>query len=222
MSTAPAYWDEAREHLQQDPVMAGLMARFPESFLKGRGAPFETLVRAVVGQQISVKAADAVWGRFVVACGCKEMVKLEPEAVLALSDEQLRGCGFSGQKVKYVRGIARGFMDGMVHPGLWDGMDDESVIAELVKLPGIGRWTAEMFLIFNLLRPDVLPVDDLGVLKAYVQLYGPVRGAAKLEGMARWRKVAVDLKRRAEKWRPYRTVAVWYLWRSLDPVEVGY
>ena len=91
----------------------------------------------------------------------------DPAAVLRLSDEVLRGCGFSGSKVRYVKGIAQGFAEGTVHPGLWNGMADEAVIAELVKLPGIGRWTAEMFLMFHLLRPDVLPVDDLGLIKGF-------------------------------------------------------
>jgi DNA-3-methyladenine glycosylase II len=213
----PAYWDAALKHLEADVVLSAVVGRFPESFLKGRGAPFETLVRAVVGQQISVKAADAVWGRFLAA-----VKTVEPQAVLKLTDAQMRACGFSASKAKYVRGIARGFAEGTVHPGLWDGMEDEAIIAELTKLPGIGRWTAEMFLIFNLLRPDVLPVDDLGLLKGYEKLYGPVRGTRKLEGMKRWKKIAAALKKQGERWRPYRTVATWYLWRSLDPDEVGY
>jgi DNA-3-methyladenine glycosylase II len=219
--TAPAYWKKAQAYLRADPVMRGVMARFPESVLKGRGQPFETLVRAVVGQQISVKAADSIWQRVL---GCWDTGMLgEPREVLAVPEERLRACGLSGSKVKYIRGIAEGFVSGIVHPGLWDGMDDEHVIAELVKLPGIGRWTAEMFLIFTLMRPDVLPVDDLGLLKGYEKAYGPVRGTAKLEGMARWRKVAVAMKKHAAKhWAPYRTVATWYLWRSLDPVEVVY
>lgn len=202
--------------------MAALVKAHPTSCLKGRGAPFETLVRAVVGQQISVKAADAVWRKVL---GCKDarvLGGLRPEDIMGLSEGQLRACGLSGQKVKYVRGIATGFAQGTVHPGLWDGMDDAAIIAELTKLPGIGRWTAEMFLIFNLLRPNVLPLDDLGLLKAYERAYGPVRGTAKLEGMKRWRKVAMALDKHARRWQPYRTVATWYLWRSLDPVEVGY
>lgn len=216
----PDYWDEALRHLEADVVLSAVVGRFPQSFLKGRGAPFETLVRAVVGQQISVKAADAVWSRVL---GCWDTGMLgSPREVLGLGDDVLRGCGLSGQKVKYVRGIAEGFARGVVHPGLWEGMEDEAVIAELVKLPGIGRWTAEMFLIFNLLRPDVLPLDDLGLLKGFEKLYGPVRGTARLEGTKRWKKIAAALAKKAEAWRPYRTVAVWYLWRSLDPLEVGY
>lgn len=213
------WWEDAcRELAARDPVLGGVMARYPSSRLQGRGAALETLLRAVVGQQISVKAAAAVWARFVALAGAE----LRPGVVLVLSDEQLRAVGLSAQKVKYIRGICAGFEDGTVHPGLWEGMGDAAILAELVKLPGIGRWTAEMFLIFHLLRPDVLPLDDLGLLKGFERLYGPVRGVAGLEGVKRWKVVAAALDKHAGGWRPYRTVAVWFLWRSLDPVEVQY
>lgn len=214
------WWQEACCELAvRDPVLAQVMARFPESCLKGRGQALESLLRAVVGQQISVKAAAAVWARFVALM---EGGALRPEAVLELTEEQLRGAGLSGQKVKYIRGICAGFVERTVHPGLWDNMPDDAIIAELVKLPGIGKWTAEMFLIFHLLRPDVLPLDDLGLLKGFEKLYGPVRGTSTLEGMKRWKKIAFALEKKAELWRPYRTVGTWFLWRSLDPVEVNY
>ncbi|MFZ2586683.1 MAG: DNA-3-methyladenine glycosylase 2 family protein [Alphaproteobacteria bacterium] len=225
----PHYWDDALEHLAGDEVLRGVMGRFPDSVLKGRGAPFETLVRAVVGQQISVKAADSVWKKLLGACppaprgsGEASSCSLREGDILTLSEAELQACGLSGQKVKYIVGIARGFADGVVHPGLWEGMDDEVVIAELVKLPGIGRWTAEMFLMFNLLRPNVLPVGDLGLLNGFVKLYGPVRGTAKLEGPKRLKKIAAAVDKHAVRWHPYRTVATWFVWRSLDPVEVGY
>jgi DNA-3-methyladenine glycosylase II len=216
--TQPAWWAEAQRHLRADPVLAALMRRHPDSILKTRGAALETLQRAIVGQQISVKAADSVWRKTLAAVGEIN----SPAAWLKLSEAQLRGCGLSGQKVRYVRGIASGFVDGTVHPPRWPAMADDAIIAELVKLPGIGRWTAEMYLIFHLLRPDVLPVDDLGLLKGYVQAYGPVRGTKTLTGMKRWKKIGAALGRQAESWRPYRTLATWYLWRSLDPVEVLY
>lgn len=216
--TTPAWWPDAVRALRADPVMAALMARFPHSVLRGRGAALETLQRAIVGQQVSVKAADAIWRRVSALVGDVN----DPDAWLRSAAADLRAAGLSGQKVKYVHGIASGFADGTVHPRRWHAMADGDIISELVKLPGIGRWTAEMYLIFHLLRPDVLPVDDLGLLKAFVAEYGPVRGTARLEGMARWRKVGVALARKAEGWRPYRTLAVWLLWRSLDPVEVVY
>lgn len=219
MSVSLDWWEEAcRELAARDPVLGEVMARYPASRLQGRGAALETLLRAVVGQQISVKAAAAVWARFGALVG----EELRAGVVLGLRDEQLRAAGLSMQKVKYIRGICAGFEDGTVHPGLWEGMADAAIVAELVKLPGIGRWTAEMFLIFHLLRPDVLPLDDLGLLKGFERLYGPVRGIAGLEGMKRWKVVAAALDKRAESWRPYRTVGTWFLWRSLDPVEVNY
>lgn len=220
--TTLAWWNEACAELAaRDPVLGGVIAQFPQSKLVGRGAALETLLRAVVGQQISVKAAQAVWGRFSALQDDAE-APLQAAAILDLSEEALRAAGLSGQKMKYIRGICAGFVDGTVHPGLWNDMPDAAIIAELVKLPGIGRWTAEMFLIFHLLRPDVLPLDDLGLLKGFEKLYGPVRGTSTLEGMKRWKKIAVALEKQAEVWQPYRTVGTWFLWRSLDPVEVNY
>lgn len=216
---APGWWAAGQAHLAAvDPVMAALVAQFPSGGLASRGAACETLVRAVVGQQISVTAADAIWRRFS-GLGEGAMV---PERILALDDEALRGAGLSYRKIGYVRGIAQGFADGTVHPARWADVSDEAVILELVRLPGIGRWTAEMFLIFHLMRPDVLPVDDLGLLKAFALYYGPVRGTARLEGMARWKKIGAALAVKGRVWAPYRTLATWYLWRSLDPVEVVY
>ncbi|NBV54505.1 MAG: DNA-3-methyladenine glycosylase 2 family protein [Proteobacteria bacterium] len=214
----PAWWDEGCAELAaRDAALAEIMRRH-DGHLVGRGEALTTLLRSIVGQQISVKAADAVWGKFI------RLVDGDVDAarVLKFGDGDLRGCGLSGQKVKYLRGVCAGFVDGTVHPGLWQGMADEAIIAELVKLPGIGRWTAEMFLIFHLLRPDVLPLGDLGLLKGYEQVYGSVRGTAKLEGMARWKKVAVAVDKKAAVWQPYRSIATWYLWRSLDPVVVEY
>ncbi|MBI1309066.1 MAG: DNA-3-methyladenine glycosylase 2 family protein [Proteobacteria bacterium] len=212
----PEYWVRAVRELARDEVMRGIMERHPVGFLKGRGDALMTLLRSITGQQISVKAADSVWNRFS-GCQALRMSGIQAEAVLRLSDEEMRGFGFSASKVRYVRGVCAGFVDGTVHPGLWDGMSDEAVIAELVKLPGIGRWTAEMFLMFHLLRPDVLPVDDLGLVKGFKLAYGhkwKTGGGVKV-WQRRLRKVSAG-------WAPYRSVAVWYLWRSLDPVEVSY
>jgi DNA-3-methyladenine glycosylase II len=217
--SAPTWWKEAQKALAKaDPKMALLMKQYPTSQLKSRGAALETLQRAVVGQQISTKAAASIWARTIERVGNIN----DPQAWLKLKDEELRACGLSGQKVKYIRGIAAGFADGTVHPPKWDDMADEQIIAELVKLPGIGRWTAEMFLIFNLMKPDVLAVDDLGLLKGFEKTYGPIRGTKTLIGLKRWRKIGIAMKKHGELWRPYRTMANWYLWRSLDPVEINY
>lgn len=220
----PEYWAEACAHLKKkDKVMGALIKRFPTGMLGTRGEAMVTLMRSVVGQQISVKAAASIWARFEALVGAP----FRAEQVLELTEEEIRGCGFSGGKVKYVRGIAAGFVDGTVHPGLWDEMDDESVIRELVKLPGIGRWTAEMFLMFFLMRPDVISVGDIGLVKGFKKEFGarykdfdPAEKLA-MSGphLKLWQGRMMEV---AEGWKPYRTVASWYLWRSLDPEEVAY
>jgi DNA-3-methyladenine glycosylase II len=203
----PEYWDRAKRALaRKDLVMAGIIRSRPKVFLMRRGEPFLTLARAIVGQQISVKAAQSVWDRVVACAGA-----VTPEGILLKKSSELRACGLSDRKTEYIVDLARRFADGLVHPYKWPEMTDEEVIADLVQVRGIGRWTAEMFLIFNLLRPDVFPLDDLGLQKAIRLSY--------------FRKRAVSLKtmrKLGESWRPWRSVATWYLWRSLDPVPVEY
>ena len=203
----PAYWDRAKRALaKNDPVMGAIVKRFPRIHMVSRGDPFQTLARSIVGQQISVKAAQSVWERLVAELG-----EVTPRRALDKTSEQLRACGLSGRKVEYLVDLAGHFDDGRLEPSRWSLMEDEAVIAELVEVRGIGRWTAEMFLMFNLLRPDVLPVDDLGLQKGVSVAY------------YKGRKIKIGTVRRvAEKWRPYRSVATWYLWRSLDPVPVEY
>jgi DNA-3-methyladenine glycosylase II len=203
----PEYWDRAKRTLaRRDPVLAAIMRRHPRVHLVARGEPFKTLARAIVGQQISVKAAQSVWNRVLeVAPG------MTPGEVLAVKRPRLRACGLSDRKTEYIADLAQHFAEGTVHPHRWPQMEDEAVIAELVAVRGIGRWTAEMFLMFNLLRPDVYPVGDLGLVNA-------VR-ASYFKG----RKVPLSrLRRLGESWQPWRSVATWYLWRSLDPVPVEY
>jgi DNA-3-methyladenine glycosylase II len=158
----PDYWDRAKRMLaRRDPVLAAIMRRHPRVHLVARGHPFQTLARAIVGQQISVKAAQSVWNRVLeVAPG------MTPGEVLAVKRPRLRACGLSDRKTEYIADLALHFAEGTVHPHRWPEMDDEAVIAELVAVRGIGRWTAEMFLMFNLLRPDVYPLGDLGLLNA--------------------------------------------------------
>jgi DNA-3-methyladenine glycosylase II len=203
----PNYWDRARRALStRDLVMKNIIRARPGVYLMRRGEPFLTLARAIVGQQISVKAAQSVWDRVLACAGA-----VTPEGILSKSSKELRACGLSDRKTEYIVDLARRFADGLVHPYRWDEMTDEEVIADLVQVRGIGRWTAEMFLIFNLLRPDVFPLDDLGLQKAIRLSY--------------FRKRAVALKtmrKLGESWRPWRSVATWYLWRSLDPVPVEY
>ena len=186
--------------------MAGILAAFPQIFLESRGAPFFTLVRSIVGQQISVKAAASIWNRLLIVA--PDML---PGQLLSAGASQLRLCGLSERKAEYVTDLAVHFLDGSLRVDDWPDMDDESVIAELIKVRGVGRWTAEMFLIFNLLRPDVLPLDDLGLQNA-VNHYYYLGERVSRDGLR-------DL---AEGWRPWRSAATWYLWRSLEPVAVTY
>jgi DNA-3-methyladenine glycosylase II len=203
----PDYWDRAKRALaRSDPVMAAIMRRHPRVHLAPRGDPFHTLARAIVGQQISVAAAQSVWNRFSVLVSV-----VSPEGVLKAKARELRACGLSERKVEYISDLARRFADGHVHVHKWPAMGDEDVIADLVQVRGIGRWTAEMFLMFNLLRPDVFPLDDLGLQKGLRLAY---HGGRKVS--------LATLRRRGETWRPWRSVATWYLWRSLDPVPVEY
>ncbi len=203
----PAYWPAAALFLSRcDPVMAALVERFAGVGLQSRGDAFVTLARSIVGQQISVKAAEAVWGRFAARLG-----QVAPEAVLAVPEGELAACGLSRRKVEYVCDLARHFAEGRIRVAHWADLDDEAIIAELTGVRGIGRWTAEMFLIFNLLRPDVFPLDDLGLQRAVSAHY--------FAGAKPPRRVLAEF---GERWRPWRSVATWYLWRSLDPLPVEY
>ncbi len=203
----PTYWERAKRELgRRDEVMRVIMRRHPRIHLVSRGDPFQTLARSIVGQQISVRAAQAVWERISAA-----LVEVTPNAAIEVGATRLLACGLSRRKVEYVLDLAGHFASGRVVPQRWSAMEDEQVITELVDVRGIGRWTAEMFLIFNLLRPDVLPVDDLGLQRAVSLSY------------RRGRRVSETLLRRiAIAWQPWRSVATWYLWRSLDPVPVEY
>ena len=218
----PAYWDEACRHLaKRDRVMKKLIPQFGEGRLQSRGDAFTTLARSIVGQQISVKAAQSVWNRFVDVVGSSVAAStppasalptlLAPLAVLAQDAPALRSAGLSARKAEYLTDLARHFESGAVHVPQWQQMDDEAIIEELVAIRGIGRWTAEMFLIFHLMRPNVLPLDDLGLIKGISLGYFSGEPVSRAEA----REVG-------EAWAPFRSVATWYIWRSLDPLPVDY
>ncbi len=208
---APGYWEEACRHLaRRDRVMKKLIPRFGEARLRSRGDAFTTLARSIVGQQISVKAAQSVWDRFAAAVGGAG-THLAPDGVRALPVVRMRESGLSARKSEYLLDLARHFAEGQVHVGQWQGMEDEAIIAELVCIRGIGRWTAEMFLIFHLMRPNVMPLDDLGLIKGISQNYFSGEPVSRAEA----REVG-------EAWAPFRSVATWYIWRSLDPLPVEY
>ena len=207
----PDYWDEACKHLaKRDRVMRKLIPMFGEARLQSRRDPFTTLARSIVGQQVSVQSAQAVWDRFV-ALGGADSRRVRPAAVTALDVEDMRQAGLSARKVEYLRDLAEHFQDQSLHVAQWQRMDDESIIEELVAIRGIGRWTAEMFLIFHLMRPNVLPLDDLGLVKGISLNYFSGEPVSRAEA----REVG-------EAWAPYRSVATWYIWRSLDPIAVEY
>ncbi|HYC38552.1 MAG TPA: DNA-3-methyladenine glycosylase [Usitatibacter sp.] len=201
----PDFWHDATAHLgRRDKVLRKLIGRFPEPDLVSRGDAFQTLARSIVGQQISVKAAQSIWARFATLAG-----EMTPARVRTLEDAALRGCGFSGQKAAYVKDLAMRFDEGLVKPRRWRRLDDEAIIEELVQVKGIGRWTVEMFLIFHMKRPDVLPVGDLGLRRAMENLYNAGEELTREE-----------MRVLGEPWAPFRSVATWYLWRSLDAVAL--
>lgn len=203
----PPYWEDAkRELMKRDRIMKKLIPRFGDLQLVGRGEPFLTLARSIVGQQISVKAAQTVWERLSLACP-----KMTPLHMIKTGEENLSACGLSKRKVEYLLDLALHFREERVHATDWTVMEDEAVIAELIQIRGIGRWTAEMFLIFNLLRPNILPLDDLGLLRGISVNYFSGEPVSRSDA----REVAAN-------WEPWRTVATWYMWRSLEPVPVEY
>ena len=206
----PNYWTEATEHLSRRcATMAALIAEYPMETLTGRGDAFYTLLRSIVGQQISVKAADTVWGRLEA-----KVKPLVPAKVARARDTTLRAAGLSGQKVSYCKNLARFFLEHLPSDGIsdyWGGLSDEEIVKQLTTIKGIGVWTVEMFLIFHLQRPDVYPLQDIAMIKAIEKDYAEGRKLSKPELIAL-----------GERWRPFRSVSTWYLWRSLDPVPVVY
>ncbi len=205
--TAPDFWEDACKHLmKKDRVMKRLIPQFKDSSLQTRGDAFVTLARSIVGQQISVKAAQTVWDRFAVL-----PKKMTPRNVLKLKVDDMRAAGLSARKVEYLVDLSLNFDNNSLTLQRWDAMEDEDIIAQLVAIRGIGRWTAEMFLIFHMLRPNVLPLDDVGLINGISRNY--------FSGEAVSRS---DAREVAAAWAPYCSVATWYIWRSLDPAPVAY
>jgi DNA-3-methyladenine glycosylase II len=210
-AVTPDYWDDACKHLsKRDRVMKKLIPQFGEARLSTKADAFTTLARSITGQQISVKAAQSVWERVTALIGGPAH-KMAPGQVLAHDVASLRTAGLSVRKAEYLRDLAQHFETGTAHVRQWAQMDDEAIIEELVAIRGIGRWTAEMFLIFHMMRPNVLPLDDVGLLKGISVNYFSGEPVSRAEA----REVG-------DAWAPYRSVATWYLWRSLDPLPVDY
>ncbi len=207
-ATLPPYWKQACRDLSRAcPVMKHIIKIYGSGLgLTSRGDAFYTLLRSITGQQISVKAADTIWVRLMAL-----VVPFTPERLLEMSDEQLRGVGFSGSKVKYARAVAQHLSDNPTAGADWHAMEPEDAIKAMTMLNGIGRWTAEMMLIFHQMRPDVFPLGDIGLRNAMYLHYnnGEKMSLAELEAIG-------------QRLAPWRSVATWYFWRSLDPVPVEY
>lgn len=202
---APDYWEQAKlELMQRDRIMSRLIPQFGDAHIVERGEPFTALARAVIGQQISIKAAEAIWQRFLA-----QYPACTPHQVAQASSENLAACGLSRRKTEYILDLAEHFAQQRLQVAQWTQMDDEAVIADLGQIRGIGRWTAEMFLIFNLMRPNVLPLDDAGLIKGISVNYFSGEPVSRSDA----REVSAN-------WEPWRTVATWYLWRSLEPLPV--
>jgi DNA-3-methyladenine glycosylase II len=190
--------------MKRDRIMNRLIPQFGDLHLVGHDDPFITLARAIVNQQVTTQVANAAWAKLLETCP-----KFTPASVQKAGAAALAGCGLSKRKAEYILDLADHFKNKKVHAAQWAQMDDEAVIAELVQIRGITRWTAEMFLIFNLLRPNVLPLDDSRLISGISQNYFSGEPVSRSDA----REVSAN-------WEPFRTVATWYLWRSLDPVPV--
>ncbi|MGB1865003.1 MAG: DNA-3-methyladenine glycosylase family protein [Poseidonia sp.] len=198
----PSWWNEAHAFLLQDELLGPVVERYGPDGITSRDDLFQTLLRSIVGQQISVTAADAIWGRLLEHLGSPT-----PEAVLASDEASIAACGTTRPKASYIMGLAKDSERLMDQP--WDEMDDDAIMKHLVGFRGIGPWTAEMMLMFHFLRPDIFSLGDIGL----------IRGTQRLVAEAETKE---DVGVIAERWTPYRTAAAWYLWRILDPVPVEY
>ena len=202
----PRYWEDAKKYLiSKDKKLGKLIVKYPD-YLKSRKDPFFSLCKSIVGQQISVQAANAVWKKLDAKAN-----KMKPENILKLTTRQLASCGLSRQKIDYLKILAKKFHTGEIDIKKLKKMDDDEAIQYLSQVKGIGKWTAEMFLFFNQLRPNIFPIQDIGLLRAISVNY-------KISYPPTFK----ELEKYQKKWSPYCTVATWYLWRSIDPVPVNY
>mgnify|MGYP003594353757 FL=1 len=207
IASAPDYWAEACKHLiKKDRVLRRLIPQVGDVALYQRGDAFTTLARSIVGQQVSVASAQRVWDRLAALPR-----SMTPRSVLKLKVDDMRAAGLSARKVEYLVDLALHFDSGQLHVKQWDQMDDPAIVAELVAIRGISRWTADMFLIFHLARPNVLPLDDATLIQGISQHYfsgDPMSHS--------------DAREVAQAWNPWCSVASWYIWRSLAPLPVDY
>ena len=203
----PIFWQKAKKTLSsKDNKLSKIIESYPQDFLFSKSDPFFTLAISIVGQQISVKAAQSVWNRLEA-----KVSKINPKIIAKTHSNTLKSVGLSRQKVSYLKNLAEAFIEKKIKLNMWNKMTDEEIVQDLIQIKGIGRWTVEMFMIFNLCRADIFPLDDIGMIKGLCKLY----------------KISYPVEREkiikiGKKWKPYRSVATWYLWRSLDPIPVEY
>ena len=207
MKKKPLFRNIAKKEIKKkDKKLGKIIESYPKDFLYSKSDPFLTLARSIVGQQISVKAAQSVWEKLILKIG-----KVNPTIIKKVHSNTLKSAGLSRQKVLYLKNLAKAFTNKKLKINSWNKMSDDEIIYDLIKIKGIGRWTAKMFLIFNLCRADVFPLDDIGMIKGVCKIYNlqyPINRS--------------ELIKIGNRWKPYRSVATWYLWRSLDPIPVEY
>ena len=207
MSKAPKYWNAAKIKLaKKDPVLRKVIKKFNTGFLKTKKNPFFSICRTIVGQQISIKAADSIWSKFQKKCK-----KITPNNVLKVSTNSLRSAGLSRQKVSYLKNVSKSFKNKSFDIDSLKKMNDEEAINYITKLKGLGIWSAQMFLMFNLNRPDIFPTKDIGLIRAISKNYKTSYPPSKK-----------FLEKISKKHLGYRSVFTWYMWRSIDPVDVEY
>jgi len=208
MKQPPFYWHKAKKVLsKRDPILRKIINKFNKGYLTSRKDPFFSLCRTIIGQQISTKAADSIWSRFEIKC----KKKIVPETVLRLTSSSLKSVGLSRQKIVYLKNIAKSFKNKSFNIRDLKKMDDDSAIDYITKLKGLGIWSAQMFLMFNLNRSDIFPTKDIGLIRAISKNYKTSYPPSKK-----------FLNRISKKHSGYRTVFTWYMWRSIDPVDVEY
>ena len=208
MKRPPSYWRKAKKTLsKKDSVLRKIIKKYNKGFLTTRNNPFFSLCRTIVGQQISTKAADSIWAKFEKKC----KKKIKPKTVLKISSRNLKSAGLSRQKVSYLKNIAKAFKDRSFDIKKLNKMDDNDAIDYITQLKGLGVWSAEMFLMFNLNRPDIFPTKDIGLLRAISKNYKTSYPPSKR-----------FLNKISKIHSGYRTVFTWYMWRPIDPVDVDY
>ena len=208
MRRPPSYWYRAKKILsKRDPVLKKIIKRYKKGFLTTRDKPFFSLCRTIIGQQISTRAADSIWAKFEKKC----KKNITPKMVLKLSSKNLKTAGLSRQKVSYLKNIAKNFNNKSFDVKKLKTMNDEESINYITKLKGLGVWSAEMFLMFNLNRPNIFPTKDIGLLRAISKNYNTSYPPSK-----------IFLNKISKLHNGYRSVFTWYMWRSIDPTDVEY